>query len=113
MDIVLLLMVVLGQPRASQSSSLSDLLHQTLATTREQDLFSIRLTAISLFHVPKALTGHCLTGNYVIHEADSLNNEAQVVNPSAFLSQRNPALVNREANKDFARPLQERHGHPR
>ncbi len=93
--------VIWGQPHVSQSSSLSDLLHQTLATPREQDLFSIRLTAISLFHVPKALTGHLLTGNYAIHEADSLNNEAQVVNPSAFLPQRNPALVNREANKDL------------
>jgi hypothetical protein len=93
--------VVLGQPRTSQSSSLSDLLHQTLATAREQDLFNIRSTAISLFHVPKALTGHLLTGNYAIHEADILNNKAQAVNPSAFLPQRNPALVNREANNDL------------
>jgi hypothetical protein len=93
--------VVLGQPRASRSSSLSDLLRQTLATAREQDLFSIRSTAISLFHVPRALTDHLLTGNYDIHEADSLNNEAQVVDLSAFLPQRNPALVNREANKDL------------
>ncbi len=59
------------------------------------------MTAISLFHVPKALTGHLLTGNYAIHEADSLNNKAQAVDPSAFLPQRNPALVNREANKDL------------
>ncbi len=59
------------------------------------------MTAISLFHVPKALTGHLLTGNYAIREADSLNNEAQVVDPSAFLPQRNPALVDREANKDL------------
>jgi hypothetical protein len=93
--------VLLGEPRASRSSSLSDLLHQTLATARERDLFSIRLTAISLFYIPKALTGHLLTGNYAIHEADSLNNEAQAVDPSAFLPQRNPALVNREANKDL------------
>jgi hypothetical protein len=93
--------VVLGQPCASRSSSLSDLLHQTLATAREQDLFSIRLTAISLFHVPKALTGHLLTGNYAIHEADNLNNEAQAVDPSTFLPQRNAALVNREASKDL------------
>ncbi len=59
------------------------------------------MTAISLFHVSKALTGHLLTGNYAIHEADRLNNEAQMVNPSAFLPQRNPALVNRETNKDL------------
>jgi hypothetical protein len=92
--------VILGKPHASRSSFLSDLLRQTLATAREQDLFSIRSTTI-LFHVPKALTGHLLTGNYAIHEADSLNNEAQVVDPSAFLTQRNPALVNREANKNL------------
>ncbi len=59
------------------------------------------MTAISLFHVPKALTGYLLTGNYAIHEADSLNNEDQVVDPSTFLPQRNPALVNMEANKDL------------
>ncbi len=93
--------VVLGQPHMSRLSSLSDLLRQTLATTREQDLYSIRSTAISLFHVPKALTGHLLAGNYAIHEADSLNNEAQAVDPSTFLPQRNPTLVNREANKDL------------
>jgi hypothetical protein len=61
--------VVLGQPCASRSSSLSDLMHQTLASAREQDLFSIRSTAISLFHVPTALPGHLLTANYAIHEA--------------------------------------------
>ncbi len=59
------------------------------------------MTANSLFHVPKALTGRLLTGNYAIHEADSLNNEAQAIDPSTFLPQRNPALVNREANKNL------------
>ncbi len=43
----------------------------------------------------------CSKSSHLGRRADSLNNKTQVVDPSAFLPQRNPALVNREAKKDL------------
>ena len=47
------------------------------------------------------MTTHILTRNFATDEASSLNNEAQAIDPSVFLPQKNPALVIREASKDL------------
>jgi hypothetical protein len=93
--------IVTSQPRASRAGALSDLSRQALHSARESDIFSIRSKAVSLKHISKTMTTHMLTGNYATDEASSLNNEAQAIDPSVFLPQRNPALVNREASKDL------------
>jgi hypothetical protein len=93
--------LVLGQPRASRAGALSDLCRQALKDARDSDMFSIRSTSVSLKHISKAMTTHILTGNFATDEAASLDNEAHAIDPSAFLPQRNTALVNREAGKDL------------
>jgi hypothetical protein len=42
-----------------------------------------------------------LSGNFATDEAASLNNETHAIDPSVFLPQKNPALVNREISRDF------------
>jgi hypothetical protein len=92
--------LVVNQPRAGQASALSDLLCQSLAIAREEDTFNIRSTAVTLTHVSKSMTAHMLSGNFATVEAASLNNEAHTIDPSVFLPQKNPALVNRESSRD-------------
>jgi hypothetical protein len=47
------------------------------------------------------MTAHMLSGNFATDEAASLNNEAHAIIPSVCLPQKNPALVNREINRDL------------
>jgi hypothetical protein len=77
--------LVVNQPRAGQAGALSDLLRQSLAIAREEDIFNIRSTAVTLRHVLKSMTAHMLSGNFATDEAASLNNKAHAINPSVFL----------------------------
>jgi hypothetical protein len=93
--------LVVNQPCAGRASALSDLLHQSLAIAREEDTFNIRSTAVTLRHVSKSMTAHILSGNFATDQAASLNNKAHAIDPSVFLPQKNPALVNREISRDL------------
>jgi hypothetical protein len=93
--------LVVNQPRAGRAGALSDLLHQSLSIAREEDIFNIRSTAVTLRHVSKSMTAHMLSGNLTTDEAVSLDNKAHAIDPSVFLPQKNPALVNREISGDL------------
>jgi hypothetical protein len=80
--------VVLSQPRTSLSTSLADLICQTLLITKKQDHVCIQSKYLSIQMVSKTLTAHMLSENFVIDRVTSLNNEANLINPSAFLPQR-------------------------
>ena len=87
--------------QAIQAGALSDLLHQSLAIGREENIFNIRSTTVTLRHVSKSMTAHMLSGNLTTDEAVSLDNKAHAIDPSVFLPQKNPALVNREISRDL------------
>ncbi len=53
--------LVMSQLHAGQAGALSDLLRQTLATTRDEDTFNIRSSAVTLKHISKATTAHTLS----------------------------------------------------
>jgi hypothetical protein len=93
--------LVVNQPCAGQAGALSDLMHQSLAIAREEDTFNIRSIAVTLRHVLKSMTAHMLSRNFATDEATSLNNKAHAIDPSVFLPQKNPALVNREISRDL------------
>ncbi len=92
--------LIVNQPRAGRAGAFSDLLRQSLAIAREEDTLNIRSTAVTLRHVSKFMTAHMLPGNFATNEAASLNNEAHAIDPSVCLPQKNPAVVNREINRD-------------
>ncbi len=93
--------LIVNQPCAGQAGALSDLLCQSFAIAREEDTFNIRSTAVTLRHISKSMTAHKLSGNFATDETASLNNEAHTINPSVCLPQKNPALVNKEINRDL------------
>jgi hypothetical protein len=97
--------LVVNQPRAGGAGALSDLLCQSLAIAREEDTFNIRSTAVTLRHVSKSMTAHMLSGNFTTDKAVSLDNEAHTIDPSVFLPQKNPALVNGEISRDCSKLL--------
>jgi hypothetical protein len=76
-------------------------LHQSLAIAREEDTFNIRSTAVILRHVLKSMTAHMLSGNFATDEAASLDKKPHAIDPSVFLPQKNPTLVNRETSRDL------------
>jgi hypothetical protein len=93
--------LVVNQPRVGQAGALSDLLCQSLAIAREEDIFNIRSTAVTLRHISKSMTAHMMSGNFATDETASLDNKAHTINPSVFLPQKNPTLVNREISRDL------------
>jgi hypothetical protein len=68
----------------------------TLELAKQQDFTSIQLTQILIQVMSKILATHMLQGNFATKKVTSLKLEANSVEPSAFLLQRNKVLVERE-----------------
>jgi hypothetical protein len=80
--------------------ALSDLLRQTFIVTRDLDTNDIRSRELSMIHVSKAMALHLLLGNLATNGVTNGNNDANAVDPSAFLPQRNLSLVKEQRSKD-------------
>ena len=85
--------VVMENPRLGRAVALSDLLKQTFIVTRDLDPNDIRSRELSMTHVSKAMALHLLLGNLATNGVTNFHNEANAVDPSAFLPQRNLLLV--------------------
>jgi hypothetical protein len=85
--------VVLNQPCAAWASQIADLVQIILELAKHQDFTSIRLTQILIWVLSKILASHMLQGNLATKKVTSLKLEANSVEPSTFLSQRNKVLV--------------------
>jgi hypothetical protein len=85
--------VVLNQPCAAQASKFADLVQMTLELVKHQDFISIRSTQILIWIMSKILGSYMLQGNFATEKITSLKIEAILVEPSAFLPQRNKILV--------------------
>jgi hypothetical protein len=88
--------VVLNQPCTAQASQFTDLMQMTLELIRQQDFTSIQSTQILNRVMSKILASHMLQGNFATEKVTSLKIEANSVEPSAFLPQRNIVLVKQE-----------------
>jgi hypothetical protein len=67
-----------------------------LELAKHQDFTSIRLTQITIQVMSKNLASHMLQGNFATKKVTSLELQANSVEPSAFLPQRNIILVKQE-----------------
>jgi hypothetical protein len=92
--------VVLNQPCAARASQFADLVRMTLELAKHQDFASIQSTQILIRVMPKILASHMLQGNFATEKVTSLELEANSVEPSAFLPQRNKVLVKQELSSD-------------
>jgi hypothetical protein len=86
----------LNQPCAAPASQFADLVQMTLELAKHQDFTSIQSTQISIQVMSKILESHMLQGNFATKKVTSLKLEANLVEPSTFLLQRNKVLVKRE-----------------
>jgi hypothetical protein len=68
----------------------------TIELTKHQDFTRIQSTQILIWVMLKILASHMLQGNFATEKDTSLEIEANSVEPSAFLSQRNKVLVKQE-----------------
>jgi hypothetical protein len=88
--------VVLNQPRAACVSQFADLVRMTLELAKQQDFTSIRSTRV----MSKILASHMLQENFATEKVTSLELEANSVEPSAFLPQRNKVPVEQELSSE-------------
>ncbi len=72
----------------------------TLELAKQQDFTSIQLTEILIRVMSKILAFHMLQGNFATKKVTSLDLEANSVEPSAFLPQRNKCLVEQELSSE-------------
>jgi hypothetical protein len=72
-------------------------MRMTINEAKAQDWMSIRSSQISIKLLSKALASQMLQGNFATEKVTSLKHETKKVEPSAFLSQRNKCLINRES----------------
>ncbi len=94
--------IVMDGPRSGRSVALSDLLRQTFTVVHDHNSNNIRSREMSLTHVSKALASHLLLGNLATNRVTNTHNEANAdaVDPSVFLPQRNLTLVKEQQTKD-------------
>ena len=68
----------------------------TLELAKQQDYTNIRLLLDLIRVIPKALASQILQGNFATEKVTSLKLEANSVEPSIFLPQRNKCLIDQE-----------------
>jgi hypothetical protein len=73
----------------------------TLELAKQQDFTSIQLTQILIQVMLKILVSHMLQGNFATNKVTSLELEANSVEPSTFLPQRNKVLVEQELSSEL------------
>jgi hypothetical protein len=92
--------VVQNQPHTAQASQFADLVQMTLELAKHQDFTSIQSTQILIQVMSKILASHVLQGNFATKKVTSHKLEANSVEPSAFLPQRNKVLVKQELSSE-------------
>jgi hypothetical protein len=93
--------IVLDLARPARATGFSDLIRNTCTTAKELDLMNIRSCLVLIVFINKATALHLLQGNLATDGVTSLNNEANLINLSLFLPQRNPPMIDRERSSDL------------
>ncbi len=93
--------IVLDSARPTCANGFSDLIRNTCTTAKELDLMNIRSCLILIVFINKATALHLLQGNLATDGVTSLNNEANLINLSLLLPQRNPSMIDREHSNDL------------
>jgi hypothetical protein len=92
---------VMDGARSGRAVALSDLLRMTFTVVRDLDPHDIRSREMSMTHVSKAMASHLLLGNLATNGVTNAHNEANAVDPSAFLPQQNLSLIMEQQTKDL------------
>jgi len=93
--------VVMDNPRSKRAVDLSDRLRQTFIVTRDHNPNDIRSMELSMVHVSEAMASHLLLGNLATNRVMNVHGEANAVDPSAFLPQRNLSIAEEQCSNDL------------
>ena len=85
--------IVMSNPCSARPQQFADLLRSSLATAKKNNPNDIRSRELSMTHTSKSMAGHLIIGNLVLDSVTSLYNEAQSIDPTAFLPQRDQAKI--------------------
>jgi hypothetical protein len=85
--------LVLNQPCVARAGQFADLMQMTLDLAKQQDYTNIQLSQVSTWVMSKVLATHVYQGNFATEKVTNLELEANLIKPSAFLSQKNAFLV--------------------
>ncbi len=78
----------------------ADLVQTTLELAKQQDFTNVCSTQISIRVMSKNLASHMLQGYFATEKVTSLKIEANMIEPSSFLPQRNKCLVKQELTSE-------------
>ncbi len=93
--------IVFDLARPTCATGFSNLIKNTCTTAKELDLMNIRSCLILIVFINKATALHLLQGNLATDGVTSLNNEANSIDLSLFLPQRNPSMFDRERSNNL------------
>ncbi len=93
--------VVLGSARPAQAAAASDLFRNAFGVIKQENSIDICSSMLNLKIVPKTLAQRILQGNFATQAITLLCNEANSVDPLAFLPQKNSVTIERECTKDM------------
>jgi hypothetical protein len=93
--------IVLDSAQPARVTGFSNLIRNTCATAKELDLMNIRSCLISIVFINKATALHLLQGNLATEGVTLLNNEANSIDLSLFLPQRNTSMIDREYSNNL------------
>ncbi len=93
--------IILDSARPAHATGFSNLIRNTCTTAKELDLMNIRSHLILIVFINKAIALHLLHGNLATDGVTSFNNEANSIDLSLFLPQRNASMIDRERSNDL------------
>jgi hypothetical protein len=93
--------ILLNSAQPAHATGFSVLIRNTCATAKELDLMNIRSHLILIVFINKATALHLLQGNLATEGVTLLNNEANSINLSLFLPQRNTSMIDRERSNNL------------
>jgi hypothetical protein len=94
--------IVMANPRSARAQHFTDLLRSSLAIAKRTDPNDIRSRELSMTHTSKSMASHLLLGNLSLDGVTSLYNEANSIDPTAFLPQRDQAAIASERACDLS-----------
>ncbi len=98
--------VVLNQPCAVRAGQFAVLVQMTLDLAKQQDYTNIYSSQALIWVMSKVLESHMLQGNFTTKKVTSLKIEGHLIEPSAFLPQKNACLVEHEKNTKLKATLE-------
>ena len=89
--------IILSTAHAAWLVAFFDLVGENCTTAKEHDCLNLRSKLVLIAYTLKLFASHILAKNLSVKAAVSLNNEANSIDPSLFLPQKNSCMIEKSA----------------